>query len=99
MTTFDYILFFWLVPATFKLVITIGTMVDALLTYKNIYGLRLNIIGLLFGVVFTTITSGIYVSIFWPMILYREKLLFFKFPDAGMKEYYIEFLKRINKEQ
>ncbi len=97
MTTLDYILFFWLSVAIIKLTISLATMLFAILEYRKINNIKLNIIGLIFGLTVSGLMLGVYVVVMWPTNLYNERLGFFKFPDKNMEDLYIKFMDTVNK--
>ena len=98
MTTFEYILFFWLSMAIIKLTISLATILFAILEYRKTNNMDINIIGLMFGLCISGLMLGIYVVVMWPSNLYNEKLGFFKFPDKNMEGLYIKFMDTVNKD-
>ncbi len=84
MTYFKFFLFVWVGFATIKSVIVFATSIDiAFFTYKEnkrIYSFV--------GAIVSSSISSIGILITWPLMLYYQKIDFFKFPDK-------EYVKRL----
>ncbi len=96
MNLFEYFLFFWLGMTLVKLVIAITTMLVAITEYRIKHGFRIGFIGLLSGLITTSISFGSYIFVMWPFVLYNEGLTFFEFPDKIIKELSLERLRFID---
>ena len=89
MNNIEIFFFIWIGFATIKSVIVFATALDLAFFAK-----KENRIGNIVGAIISSTISSIGISIFWPRLLYNQKLDFFKFPD---KEYIQHLLVEFEK--
>ena len=80
-----------------RLILTIATIFITLLEYKELSKIRINFFGLLVGLIFISLSYGVYLTVMWPLLLYSEGLSFFKFPNKNMNKQYLYIFEHVNK--